>query len=33
MATTDVDEAHAKIAELFCSHELAPRTRDVRQWT
>ncbi|UVJ39832.1 AraC family transcriptional regulator [Arthrobacter sp. CJ23] len=27
MATTDVDEAHAKIAELFCSHELAPRTR------
>ncbi|WP_159704313.1 AraC family transcriptional regulator [Arthrobacter sp. 18067] len=26
-ATTDVDEAHAKIAELFCSHELAPRTR------
>ncbi|MFJ5958350.1 AraC family transcriptional regulator [Paenarthrobacter sp. NPDC092416] len=27
MATTDVDEAHQKIAELFCSHELAPRTR------
>ncbi len=27
MATKDVDEAHAKIAELFCSHELAPRTR------
>ncbi|NQD87645.1 AraC family transcriptional regulator [Paenarthrobacter sp. CM16] len=27
MATTDVDQAHAKIAELFCSHELAPRTR------
>lgn len=26
MATTDVDEAHEKIAELFCSHELAPRT-------
>lgn len=26
-ATKDVDEAHAKIAELFCSHELAPRTR------
>lgn len=26
-ATTDVDEAHAKIAELFCRHELAPRTR------
>ncbi|VXC36902.1 AraC family transcriptional regulator [Arthrobacter sp. 9V] len=27
MATSNVDEAHAKIAELFCSHELAPRTR------
>lgn len=27
MATTDVDQAHAKIAELFCSHELSPRTR------
>jgi len=27
MATTDVDEAHARIAELFCGHELAPRTR------
>lgn len=27
MATSDVDEAHARIAELFCSHELAPRTR------
>ncbi|SEJ50599.1 AraC-type DNA-binding protein [Arthrobacter sp. yr096] len=26
-ATTDVDEAHARISELFCSHELAPRTR------
>ena len=26
-ATTDVDEAHAKVAELFCGHELAPRTR------
>ncbi|BCW61271.1 AraC family transcriptional regulator [Arthrobacter sp. StoSoilB22] len=26
MATTDVDEAHARIAELFCSHELAPLT-------
>ncbi|MFJ4170836.1 AraC family transcriptional regulator [Paenarthrobacter sp. NPDC089714] len=25
-ATRDVDEAHEKIAELFCSHELAPRT-------
>ncbi|QQQ62497.1 AraC family transcriptional regulator [Paenarthrobacter ureafaciens] len=24
-ATRDVDEAHAKIAELFCGHELAPR--------
>jgi AraC-like DNA-binding protein len=28
MATTDVDEAHTRIAELFCSHELAPRTRE-----
>lgn len=27
MTTTDVDEAHEKIAELFCGHELAPRTR------
>ncbi|MGP0224029.1 MULTISPECIES: AraC family transcriptional regulator [unclassified Paenarthrobacter] len=26
-ATNDVDEAHARIAALFCSHELAPRTR------
>ncbi|UXM91996.1 AraC family transcriptional regulator [Paenarthrobacter sp. JL.01a] len=26
-ATTDVDEAHARIAELFCGHELAPRSR------
>lgn len=27
LATIDVDQAHAKIAELFCSHELSPRTR------
>ncbi|MFE4197001.1 AraC family transcriptional regulator [Paenarthrobacter sp. NPDC056912] len=27
MTTTDLDEAHAKITELFVSHELAPRTR------
>jgi AraC-like DNA-binding protein len=27
VATTDVDDAHEKIAELFCSHDLVPRTR------
>ncbi|MEV7605943.1 AraC family transcriptional regulator [Paenarthrobacter sp. NPDC089322] len=26
LATKDVDEAHEKIAELFCGHQLAPRT-------
>src|SRR4029453_3389277 len=26
-ATSDVDDAHEKIAELFCNHNLAPRTR------
>jgi len=27
VATTDVDDAHEKIANLFCSHDLVPQTR------
>lgn len=27
VATSDVDEAHEKIANLFCSHDLVPQTR------
>ena len=27
IATKDVDDAHQKIAELFCSHDLVPQTR------
>ncbi len=27
VATKDVDDAHQKIAELFCSHDLVPQTR------
>ncbi|MCA4131707.1 AraC family transcriptional regulator [Arthrobacter sp. M4] len=29
MATTDVDDAHQKIAELFCRHDLLPQSRGV----